>query len=200
MSNIVYEASVYTREVSYKDFKGVEKTMQLHFALDPLELMRVIATFQPKKVKSGNPALAGKEAPIDESTQLKFLHDLAVRAAGAPSDDGEYWEVFPDFSDSLAGKAFLTKLTASDKDREEFAEKVILDPFRAFVQYAEADSSNTPSDVQQFKVMLGQMENIFSMEEKNETVDDRRARLVAEMAALDAVETVNPQPLPPSDS
>ena len=186
MSELIYEASVYSRTVAYKNFKGEENKVVLYFALDPLQLMQVIATFQPKKVKSGNPARQGQAAEISDEEQLKFVRDLASRSAGSPSDDGESWELFEDFADSLAGKAFLTKLASSDGDRREFSEKVILDPFRAFVGFAKADVSNTPKDIQQFEQMLVQMENIFRMpEKKDETLEERRERLAAELAQLE---------------
>jgi hypothetical protein len=186
MSELIYEASVYSRTVAYKNFLGEENKVILYFALDPLQLMQVIATFQPKRVKSGNPARNGQAAEITDEDQLKFVRDLACRAAGTPSEDGETWEPFEDFSDSLAGKAFLTKLTSSDGDRKEFASKVILDPFRAFVSFAKADPSNTPKDVQQFEQMLVQMENIFKTPEpRDESLEERRARLAAELAAIE---------------
>lgn len=187
MSNMIYEASVYSRPVSYRNFLGEEKTQTLYFALDPLQLMQVIAGFTPKKSKSGNPALKDKAEAITDEEQLKMVRDLAIKSAGSPSVDGETWEPFTDFDDSLVGKAFLTKLAASDGDRKEFSEKVILDPFRAFVGYAIADPSNAEKEKQQFRTMLQQMENIFITPEKpNESVDERRARLAAEMAALDS--------------
>ena len=46
MTNPIYEASVYQREVSYRNFKGVEKTTTLYFALDPLKLMEIIARIE----------------------------------------------------------------------------------------------------------------------------------------------------------
>lgn len=187
MSNTIYEASVYSRKVSYKNFKGETKEMELFFALDPLKLMQVIASFNPRRVKSGNPALNGKVEEISDEAQLKFIRDLASRSAGAPSEDGEYWEEFPNFADSLVGKAFLTKLTASEGDRRDFAEKVILAPFRAFVEFTQADPTNTPSEIQQFQTMLKQLENVFAPPaNKDESLEERRARLAAEMAALDA--------------
>lgn len=185
MSELIYEASVYSRTISYRNFKGEVNRAELFFALDPLQLMQVIATFQPKKIKSGNPARNGQVAELSDEEQLKFTRDLACRAAGTPSDDGETWEPFEDFEDSLVGKAFLTKLTSSDGDRKEFAEKVILDPFRAFVSFAKADPTNTPKDVQQFEQMLAQIENIFRMPDKpQETMEEKRARLAAELEAL----------------
>jgi hypothetical protein len=186
MTTRIYEASVYSRDISYRDFKGEEKHRTLYFALDPLQLMQIIVGFQPKPVKSGNPALNGKPAEISDEEQLKFIRDIAIKAAGAPSEDGEYWEEFPDFGGSLAGKAFLTKLTSSDADRKEFAEKVILDPFRAFVGYASDDEGNSAVDIGNFQDMLKQMENIFKTpDKKNESLEERRARLQAEMAALE---------------
>lgn len=187
MSNMIYEASVYSLDVEYKNFKGESKKQTLYFALDPLQLMQVIAGYRPRQNKSGNPALKGKEAEISDEEQLKMVRDLAIKSAGSPSEDGETWEPFTDFDDSLVGKAFLTKLAASDGERKIFSEKVILDPFRAFVGYAIADPSNEEKEKQQFKTMLSQMENIFITKEKPaETVDERRARLAAEMAALDS--------------
>lgn len=186
MSNLIYEASVYSREVSYKNFKGETKSATLYFALDPMQLMSVIAGFEPKKIKSGNPALKDQNAPISDEQQIKFVRDLVIRAAGSPSDDGETWIPFPEFENTLVGKAFLTKLTASDGDRREFSEKVILDPFKAFVRYAEEDASNTPAEVQQLKKMLVQLEQIFVMPDPaSESLEDKRARLAAEMAALE---------------
>jgi hypothetical protein len=187
MSTMIYEASVYSREVSYRDYKGQDHTMTLYFALDPLQLLQAFATVETKKIKSGNPALNGKVEALSEDVQLKLVRDLAIMSAGAPSDDGQYWESFPNFDESIVGKAFLTQLTASDGDRREFAEKVMLDPLRAFVAFAEADESNSPADVQMFRTQLNQVENIFkSSGKKDETLDERKARLAAELASLDS--------------
>lgn len=186
MSELVYEASVYNRVVSYRNFKGQEKKVSLYFALDPLQLMTFIASFEPKKIKSGNPARNGQNAEMSAEEQLKFVRNIAIKAAGTPSEDGESWTPFEGFEDDLAGKAFLTKLASSDGDRKEFAEVVILAPFRAFVQFANADESNSPADVKQFNEMLQQMENIFKAPEPaKETLEERRARLIAEMQALE---------------
>jgi hypothetical protein len=52
--------------------------------------------------------------------------------------------------------------------------------------FAEADPSNTEKDIQGFKVLLAQMENLFKAPPaKTESIDERRARLQAEMAALE---------------
>lgn len=183
---ITYNASIYTRTVTYTNFKGETKSVELSFALDPLQLMQVIATFTPKRSKSANPARRNQVEAITDEQQLKFVRDLASKAAGFASDDGETWETFENFDDTLAGKAFLTKLAASDADRREFTEKVILDPFRAFVAYAKADDSNSPKEIQEFDQMLAQMENIFKMPEReDESLEDRRARLAAELASLE---------------
>lgn len=185
-TEIVYEASVYERTVTYKNFKQEQQSVKLYFALDPLELMAMIASFAPRKSRSKNPAKQGQEE-INDADQIKFIRDVAVKAAGAPSDDGESWEPFEDFENTIAGKAFLTKLASSDGDREEFAQKVLLDPFRAFVKFAEADHTNTPSDIAQFKRMVGQLENIFSTKApENESREEREARLERDLAALRA--------------
>lgn len=187
MSELIYEASVYERTISYKNFKGDVKEVTLYFALDPMKLMGVISSFQPKKIKSGNPALAGKEAPITSEEQLKLVRDLVVQAAGSPSEDGESWIPWVDFENDLVGQAFMAKLTSSDGDRAEFSEKVILDPFRAFVRYAEVDPTNTAKDRADFKRMLGELENIFKEPEaKGETLEEKRARLAAELASIES--------------
>lgn len=187
MSQLTYEASVYSRTVKYTNFKGETNETTLYFALDPLSLMQFIAGFKPRKNKrSGDPRKQNEVEPITDDEQIKMVRDLANRAAGWPSDDGEVWEPFKDFDDSIAGKAFLTKLASSDADRKEFAEKVILAPFAAFVGYAEADPSNTPADVQQMKQMLGQLENLFREAPRpDETLEQRKERLAAELAALE---------------
>lgn len=187
MSNVVYEAAVYTRTVSYTNFKGETKEVELFFALDPIQLMRVMATVpNPKKSRSKSPVqAAADEEGLTHEQQLKFLVDLASKAAGFPSDDGESFEPFPDFAESIAGKAFITKLASSDGDREEFARMVILDPFTAFVNYAEADENNSRDEIKQFREMLASMERIFaSKATAGETYEDRRARLEAELAQL----------------
>ena len=186
MSTIIYEASVYSRDITYRNFKGEEKNLTLYFALDPIQLMQVIAGARTTKIKSGNPALHGKDQEISEEEQLRLVSSLAIKAAGNPSDDGESWIHFDDFENSLAGKAFLTKLASSDGDRREFSEKVILDPFRAFIEYAVSDATNNPKDVQQFKMMLAQMENVFSEPEaKEETFEERKKRLQSELDELE---------------
>lgn len=185
MSQITYEASVYERTVKYKNFKGETNETTLYFALDPIQLMQTIANFTPKQSKSKNPAKANQPEITDEE-QIKFVRGLACKAAGFPSDDGESWEPFEGFENSIAGKAFLTQLVSSDGDRKEFSEKVILDPFRAFVGYAEADPTNSKAETQQLKTMLSQLENVFTGTNANESIEERRARLQAEMAALES--------------
>lgn len=186
MSQLTYEASVYSRDVKYRNFNGVEKEVTLYFALDPIKLMRLISGFEIKTdSKSGNPAKRGKPVEVSEDLQLKFVSDLAEAAAGTPSDDGESWESFADFNDTIAGKAFLTRLASSDKDRREFSERVILDPFRAFVQFAKDDETNSPKEVKQFEDMLVQMERLFvGTPNQDETLEERKARLAAELESL----------------
>jgi len=184
MSQLTYEASVYKRTVKYKNFKGETNETTLYFALDPIQLMQAIASFAPKATRSKNPAKQANPEISDEE-QIKFVRSLAEKAAGFPSEDGETWEPFENFADTIAGKAFLTQLVSSDGDRKEFSERVILDPFRAFVGYAEADPTNEAKDTQQLRTMLSQLENVFVGKDANESIEDRRARLAAEMAALE---------------
>lgn len=186
MSEHVYEASVFTRTVSYRDLKGNTKTVELHFALDPIQLMEIIAKMPLTKSKSKNPAQAGKEELSDEG-MLKFIRDTADRAAGFPSDDGESWEPFEDFGDTIAGKTFVTMLASSDAMRKEFAEKVLIAPFRAFVDFAAQDPSNNKQEVANFQQMLSQFERVLSVDtDPNESVEDRRRRLEADLAALNS--------------
>lgn len=187
MSQLTYEASVYSRTVKYTNFNGEDKEKTLYFALDPLQLMQLIASFTPKtNTRSGNPSKRNQPEEFTDEDQLKFVRDLAAKAAGFPSQDGESFEAYPEFLDELAGKAFLVKLASSDGDRKEFAEKVILSPFEAFVNYAVADPTNSPAEVQQFKTMLNQLENLFREKNPNdESLADRKARLAEELAAME---------------
>lgn len=186
MSELTYEASVYSRTVKYRNFNGKDQVANLYFALDPLKLMRLIASFNVKpNKKSNNPAVKNQPGEITDDQQLKFIQDLANEAAGWPSEDGESWETNTEFQESIAGKAFMTRLASSDADRREFAEKVILDPFRAFVAFAKEDPTNSPKEVAQFDKMLGDMERLFlGAVDKNESLEDRKARLAAELASL----------------
>lgn len=189
MSNVTYEAAVYSREVTYTNFKGVTKTVDLQFALDPIQLMRVFAAMpNPKKSKSGSPSRrAEEETTLSDEQSLKFLVDIASKAAGEMSEDGEQFYPIPDFADLLAGKAFITKLASSDGDREEFAQKVILDPFKAFVNYAAADEGNSEAEIKQFRDMLASMERIFvgaNTKKDGESLEDRKARLLREIDSI----------------
>lgn len=186
MANLVYEASVYTQIIAYKNFKGEEKETTLYFALDPLQLLQALSGYQPKKIKSGNPALNGKDADMTDEEQIRMIRNLAVIAAGTPSEDGESWAPFEDFDNSIVGKAFLTKLATTDAVRRMFSEKVILDPVRAFVGYAVEDPTNSPKELQEMKDMLHKMELLFKIPDPtNESADDRRMRLQMELASLE---------------
>lgn len=186
MTKMVYEASVYSQTIAYKNFNGVEKEQVLYFALDPLQLLQAIAGYTPKKIKSGNPALNGKDAEMTDEDQIKLVRGLASKAAGTPSPDGESWIPFEDFDDSIAGKAFLVKLVSSDEDRKAFSQKVLLDPFRAYVGYAMQDPTNTDKELKELQEMLVKMEEIFAAPNvKGETPEDRKARLIAELSALE---------------
>lgn len=183
--SMVYEASVFETEIMYKNFKGEEKKATLYFALDPMQLMEVISGYSPKKIKSGNPALNGTEADMTEQEQIKLIRGLAAQAAGMPSDDGERWLPFENFQESISGKSFMLRLASSDETRRIFAEKVLLDPFRAYVNFARVDPANSPGDIKEFDDMLSKMERVFTVPDiKNESAEDRRARLQAELASL----------------
>lgn len=186
MSQPVYEASIYTRTVTYRNFRGEEQTVDVDFALDPIELLDLIAQSSSvtKVSKSKDPRKRGTEE-VDDNKTFQFIREIAERAAGYPSADGERWLPIKDFCDTLAGKAFITKLASSDDDRKEFAEKVMLAPFRAFVEYAKADPSNSKSEIAKFETMLSQFERIFAVSTADETLEARRARLAAEQAELE---------------
>jgi hypothetical protein len=187
MSQPVYEAAVYSREVSYRNYNGEEATVEVSFALDPIQLLELIAR-QPisKKSKSNDPRKRGQEE-IDEGKTFTFLREIAKVAAGYPSHDGERWLPVEDFTETLAGQAFLTKLASSDEDRKDFAEKVMLAPFRAFVGYAKADPGNSKAEIAKFEQMLQQFERVFAVSVADETLEARRARVAAEMAELEAL-------------
>jgi len=190
MSDLIYQASVYEETVKYKNFKGQTQETKLYFALDPLQLLSVIATVETGgKSRSKNPAKQGKVEPLTNEQQVKFIRDLCSKAAGFPSDDGETWEPFEDFENTIAGKAFLTKLTSSDADRRKFTEQVVLDPFRAFVGYASDDPSNSKNEVEQLQGMLANLENIFKEPTPvDETLQERRERLQRELEAMESGE------------
>lgn len=186
MAPIVYEAAIYTQAVTYKNFNGEDRTTEIHFALDPYALLGLFAALPDKKIKSGNPALNGKTAEISDEQQIKLVRDLAAKAAGLPSEDGESWIPFEDFENNLAGKVFMTRLVTSDQIRKDFSEKVVLAPFRAFVTYAEEDSSNSAAEVKELKDMLVKLENTFKVPEPgSENAADRKARLMAELSLLE---------------
>ena len=187
--SITFETTLFTHQVSYKNTRGEEKSVTLEFCLNPIKLLELVASFQPRKSKSANPARRGQDEITDEQ-QIKFLRRLAVAAAGWASEDGESFEPFEEFEDQLAGQAFLTKLLTSDTLRQEFAEIVMLQPFRTFVNFAKAEETNSKKDVQLFETQLAQLENIFKAGAPNpeETVEDRRARLEAELAAMNSTD------------
>lgn len=184
MTNPVYEAAVYSREVSYRNLKGEESTIEVSFALDPIQLLELIAkTPGTKQSKSGDPRKRG-QIELEDGRSFAFLRDIAAVAAGYPSADGERWLPIEDFTETIAGQAFITKLATSDDDRKEFAEKVMLAPFRAFVGYAKADPGNSPAEIAKFEQMLAQFERIFATSTADETLEARRARVAAEMEEL----------------
>lgn len=185
MTNPVYEAAIYSREVTYKNLKGEEKTVEVNFALDPIQLLELIAR-QPvtTKSRSKDPRKQGTEE-VDDGRMFAFLREIADISAGEPSWDGEQWLPIPNFSTLLAGKAFITKLTSSDADRQEFIEKVMLAPFAAFVEYAKDDPTNSKEEIAKFEGMLAQFKRIFSVSSADETLEARKARLAIEMAELE---------------
>lgn len=185
MAPIVYEATVYEHEISYKNFKGENKVHKLYFALHPMSLLAVFSQIPTKKVKSGNPALNGKDADMTEEEQIKLVRRIAEQAAGTPSDDGESWYPFEGFTESLAGQAFMTKLVTTDQIRRDFSEKVILGPMRSFTQFFEQDPSNSAKEVAELKDMLAKFERVFKTPDPaSETAEDRKARLLRELEAI----------------
>jgi len=185
MNDQIYTASVYVKTVKYTNFKNKTQETELFFALDPLQLLQVISSFEIKKKKSGDPRKQGQIEELSAEDQVKFIRNVTKAAAGFPSDDGESWEPFEDFENTIAGKAFLTQMTASDGDRKDFTEKVVLDPFRAFVGYAQSDPSNSKTEIDNLVRMLGQLEKVFAEPApENESLEDRRARLRRELSEI----------------
>src|SRR5262245_10728039 len=93
MSDVItYNATIYSRDISYTNFKGETKTVTLDFSLSPLELMAIIAGYSPKKSRSNNPAKKNQVEEISSEDQLKLFTQLASSAAGFASEDGETWE------------------------------------------------------------------------------------------------------------
>lgn len=184
--NKVYMARPYRHEVPYENLNGVQKTATLHFLIHPVELLGIFADYTPKKIKSGNPALNGKPAEMSDADQIKIIQQLAAQAAGTPSEDGENFDRFNDFETSVVGQAFMTMMVTSTKARRDFSEMAILNPFRAFVQFARQDDSNSPKEVADLERTLKQMEDIFkSPDVKDESAEEKRARLMAELGRLD---------------
>lgn len=185
VDKIIYEAAVYSRNISYRNFKGEELEQEVFFSLDPLKLMAFIARFDfgGKKSRSGNPAVRAQEEEPTVEDQLNFVREIACLSAGFPSEDGYRFDPFEDFEKTIVGRAFLTKLAASDADRKEFAELVILDPFRAFVGFAKADPSNDQAEIKSYEEMVTKMQNVL-LGKSEETLAQRKARLEAEMAEL----------------
>jgi hypothetical protein len=184
-STVTYEAAVYSRSITYTNLKGETKTVELNFALSPIDLMGVLSNVPTNKTRSKDPRKQNQEAGLTDAQQIKLVQSLAAQAAGFISDDGETFEPYETFANDIAGQAFLTKLVSSDADRKEFAEKVILAPFRAFVEYARVDESNTPKDIQDLEKYLADLERAFTFEAKpEETLEERRARLAAELESL----------------
>lgn len=191
--NKLYEASVYSFNIDYRNFNGQVKTATLNFSMHPLQLMEVFSSYKPRTIKSGNPSINGKSAEMTDEDQIKMVQRLAGQAAGTPTEDGEAWIPFEDFTDSIAGKAFLTRLVSSDQTRREFSEKVLLDPFRAFMRFARQDPTNSPKEIAELENTLKKMEDVFKTPEPyKETDEERRARLHAELAKLEGNTEVNP--------
>lgn len=189
-STITYEATVYSRDITYRNLHGETKTVNLTFALSPIDLMAVVSRIPTNKSKSRDPRKAGQNEGITDEQRITLVQDLAAKSAGFISENGETFSPWEGFANDIVGQAFLTKLVSSDADRQEFAEKVILAPFRAFVDYARADESNSAKDIQEIEGYLAELEKAFSPDAKPaETNAERRARIQAELAALPADES-----------
>lgn len=184
-TTVTYEAAVYSRTITYTNLKGETKSAELTFALSPMDLMGVLARVPKNKTRSKDPRKQSADAGLSDEQQIQMVQELAAKAAGFISDDGETFEPYETFANDIAGQAFMTKLLSSDADRKEFAEKVILAPFRAFVDYARVDDSNTDADIRNLEKYLADLEKAFTFEAKpEETIEQRRARLAAELESL----------------
>lgn len=182
MTQPVYETTVYSTQVEYTNLNGVRRNEKLSFAMDPLTLLSVIAAIPMRESKSGDPR---KSSPtMSDEAQLRLIRDLAETSWGHPSNDGEMWVNYEDLSETLAGKAFLTRLTTSESIRREFTDNVLVAPMRAFVSFAKSDPTNSPKDIQEFELMLARIEKVFTEADNEETLEERRSRLQAELQGL----------------
>jgi hypothetical protein len=182
--SVVVAFKVHSEEITFTNLQGKTIKEELHFLIDPYKLMVLMSDYTPKKVRSGNPALNGKDAPVTDREQLEMVRSLVIEAAGWPSEDGNGWVQNYDFPESLAGKTFLAKLVASDEIRKSFTQVAILEPFRTFVTLFEAVPENTEKEKEDIRKQLAQMENIFKAP-SGETAEQRRQRLTAELAQLE---------------
>lgn len=184
MSANVYEAKVHTAHVEYINFKGERQSADVMFALDPVTMLGVISRIKFDKSRSANPQKRNEQT-MSDSASIELVQDLVSTSAGWPSEDGESWEKYENFNETLAGQAFLTKLTSSDAERKEFVRNVMLTPMRAFIGFARLDKTNSPAEIQELEATYANLEKVFneSLEEnRTETLEERRERLQRELA------------------
>ena len=183
----VYISSVYSTEVHYVNFLGEKKTKTVSFALDPVALLTNISNLDAYEKESANRAQrrAGVEVGLSQAGSIDLIRELASQAAGYASEDGENWDRDYDFRDSVAGAAFLTYLGTSEEARFEFAENVFIKPFEAFVEFAKANPSNSPAEIKVLDDNLQALRGAFT-KGSTETLEERKARLKAELARVEA--------------
>lgn len=119
----------YMTPLKYKDGNGKERRTQVHFELDPIELMdwTMENPFEANELLASLSELSDieQENPRDLShdeirTMLYVIKLLARISAGRPTEDGEYFLKDPNWTSSYAYRGFREMLLSNPKEVQSF--------------------------------------------------------------------------------
>lgn len=151
----------YMTPLKYTDGNGREQRKQIHFELDPIELMdwTFANPFEANELQAALTELRdieteeSRDLTQDETrvllTVVKVLADLS---AGRPTDDGQYFIKDKNWTSSYAYRAFRLLLLTKPKELEEFMKALLdndtMEKFASALQKAneENDATVTPID------------------------------------------------------
>lgn len=173
----------YMTPLKYKDGNGKERRTQVHFELDPIELMdwTMENPFEANELLASLSELSDIEQENSRDltqeeirTMLYVIKLLTQISAGRPTEDGEYFLKDPNWTSSYAYRGFREMLLSNPKECESFL-TALLD------NNVMSDFTRTLTEANE-KVQLDAQENATSNKQENrdagpDTIEKMREKI-----------------------
>ena len=127
------------KEITYKDYDGVERTETFYFNLNKAELMELNLSIEGGLEKRIKDIIAAKDVPAVASA----FKEILLKAYGIKSPDGKYFHKDPKFSKEFTETEAYSELFIELLSKPDYAAQFI----QQIIPDVPSDGTNTSAEV-----------------------------------------------------